>query len=89
MQELFLGLLERGERETILIGDKLARNAQSRSGLPFFQGPDLGSAQAGLIFSSPKNLGIFVYNLGSSACQYIKPKMWKGIIQLLHWRGGC
>lgn len=58
MQELFLGLLERGERETILIGDKLFRSAwENRSGLPFLQGPDIGSAQAGFDIQLPQEFG--------------------------------
>lgn len=58
MQELFLGLLERAERETILTGDKLARNTQeNRSGSPFFQGPDLGSVWAGSNIQIPQEFG--------------------------------
>lgn len=58
MQELFLGLPERGERETTLIGDKLVRSArENRSGLPFLQGPDIGSAQAGSDIQFPQEFG--------------------------------
>lgn len=35
-------------------------------------------------FSSPKNVGIFLYDLGSGARQHVKEKRWKGITQTLH-----
>ena len=38
-------------------------------------------------FGSPKSLGVFVYSLGSSTCQCIKPKRQKGVIGSLRWGG--
>lgn len=54
----FWGCLKEGKGKTTLIRDKLARNAQDeRSGSPFFQGPDLGSAQAGSDIQLPQEFG--------------------------------
>lgn len=87
MQELFLGLLERREREPVLISDKLARNTQeNRSRSPFFQGLDPGSAEASSDIPLPQEFGDIGCSLGP--CQRMKPKRArKGIAQTLPW--GC
>lgn len=57
MQELFLGLLERQERESILTVAELAKNTQNSSGLPCFQGPALGLAQVSSDAQLPQDFG--------------------------------